>query len=252
MSDTITRDEMLLNSIANHENSGLTPITREEQYLSYISGETNLYPITPITRKERFLAKIAQNGIGGGSGGGGDEMTELDAVIEGSCTEVKLLKATRIKDYGLAYCGLLENIEMPMVTEIGTYAFYKCANLASVSLPSGLTNLSAGVFYDCTNLAEISLHNGITSIGKYAFTNCSKIKSITFPSSLTTISDAAFQGSTALLTVTFKGTPTSISSRAFNGLSNIKTINVPWAEGAVASAPWGATKATINYNYTGG
>jgi hypothetical protein len=26
---------------------------------------------------------------------------------------------------------------------------------------------------------------------------------------------------------------------------------VPWAEGAVANAPWGATNATINYNYTG-
>jgi hypothetical protein len=38
---------------------------------------------------------------------------------------------------------------------------------------------------------------------------------------------------------------------AFSGCANITTINVPWAEGAVENAPWGATNATINYNYTG-
>lgn len=35
--------------------------------------------------------------------------------------------------------------------------------------------------------------------------------------------------------------------------NNIRlTRGVPWAEGAVTNAPWGATNATINYNYTGG
>lgn len=51
--------------------------------------------------------------------------------------------------------------------------------------------------------------------------------------------------------MTFKGTPSSINSNAFNSCINLLTINVPWAEGAVANAPWGATNATINYNYTG-
>ena len=37
----------------------------------------------------------------------------------------------------------------------------------------------------------------------------------------------------------------------FQGCTNLKTINVPWVSGAVANAPWGATNATINYNYTG-
>lgn len=51
--------------------------------------------------------------------------------------------------------------------------------------------------------------------------------------------------------MTFEGKPTRIDSNAFYNCSNLKTINVPWAEGEVANAPWGATKATINYNYTG-
>jgi hypothetical protein len=52
--------------------------------------------------------------------------------------------------------------------------------------------------------------------------------------------------------LTFKGTPTSIDSTAFKNCTNLTTINVPWAQGAVSGSPWGATGATINYNYTGG
>lgn len=229
MSDTITRDEMLLNSIANHENSGLTPITREEQYLSYISGETNLYPITPITRKERFLAKIAQNGIGGGSGGGGDESPSLDDYAESGLTEIKLLKATKIRDFAFYFDGILQNIEMPNVVKIGMQSFQDCRNLVLTSLPNGLTNIGTQAFANCTKLALTSFPNSITGIAKGAFYSCKGLSAITF-----------------------KGTPTSIGNTAFSSCANLKTINVPWAEGAVASAPWGATKATINYNYTGG
>ena len=43
-----------------------------------------------------------------------------------------------------------------------------------------------------------------------------------------------------------------VDAKILFGCTNLTTINVPWAEGAVAGAPWGATNATINYNYTGG
>ena len=44
----------------------------------------------------------------------------------------------------------------------------------------------------------------------------------------------------------------TIASTTFTSCANLTTINVPWAEaeGEVANAPWGATNATINYNYT--
>lgn len=70
------------------------------------------------------------------------------------------------------------------------------------------------------------------------------------PSGIKTIGNEALYGCTGLTTLTFKGTPTTIASGAFYGCTNLTTINVPWAEGEVANAPWGATNATINYNYT--
>lgn len=69
MSDAITRKESLLKSIADGTSSSLKPITREEQYLAYIAGESNSFPTTPITREEAFLDKIAKSGAGNGGSG---------------------------------------------------------------------------------------------------------------------------------------------------------------------------------------
>ena len=114
------------------------------------------------------------------------------------------------------------------LTSIGDYAFYYYSKLVSISLPNGLTKIGSNAFYFCSKLALTSLPAGLTSIGGSAFYNCSALQEITFNSK------------------------PSINSTAFKNCYQLLTINVPWAEGEVANAPWGATNATINYNYTGG
>lgn len=42
------------------------PITRKDQYLSYLTGNTDYYPTDPITREEKYLFYLCENGIGGG------------------------------------------------------------------------------------------------------------------------------------------------------------------------------------------
>ena len=44
------------------------PITRKEQYYSYMAGESSYLP-EPITREEQYLYYLCVNGAGGGSGG---------------------------------------------------------------------------------------------------------------------------------------------------------------------------------------
>ena len=106
-------------------------------------------------------------------------------------------------------------------------------------------------FYYCTNLALTSLPSGITSIGNRVFTECTSLALTTLPSGITSIGDYAFAGCSSLVSLTFEGTPENIGASAFAGCNNLTTINVPWAEGAVANAPWGAENATINYGHTG-
>lgn len=139
------------------------------------------------------------------------------------------------------------------VKKIGAYAFSSCTNLALTSLPDGITSINMCAFQNCTNFALTSLPDSITTIGNQAFQNCKNIAITSIPSSIRSIGYNTFSGCEKLTELTFKGKPTvSIHGGAFNGCTNITTINVPWAEGEVANAPWGATNATINYNYTGG
>lgn len=100
------------------------------------------------------------------------------------------------------------------------------AQLENIQLPTNIAKIRDSAFSNCTNLVLTELPESLTEIGEYAFSSCSNLNSLTF-----------------------KGTPQSIKSNAFQNCRNLKTINVPWSEGEVANAPWGATNATINYNY---
>ena len=123
-------------------------------------------------------------------------------------------------------------------------------SLISITFPSGINKIGNYAFANCSNLELTSLPESITEIDDYAFYSCSNLSLTSLPESITTIGNSAFNGCTGLTSITFKGTPTVIDSTAFKNCTNLTTINVPWAEGAVANAPWGATNATINYNYT--
>ncbi len=182
---------------------------------------------------------------------------------------------TIISDYTFYNYASLESMTLPnSIARIGKYAFYNCKGLTLTSLPNNLTNIGNQAFYNCAGLALTSLPYGLSSIGTYAFSgctdlaltslpegiavvdskvfyNCTGLTSMTLPSSITNVANNAFEKCTGLTTVTFKAKPVAIGSTAFNSCTNLTTINVPWAEGTIANAPWGATNATINYNYTG-
>jgi hypothetical protein len=125
------------------------------------------------------------------------------------------------------------------------------ASLEEASIPEGVTEITNFAFEKCSNLRRVFIPEGVTLISGNAFTRCTNLEHVSFPESLVEINAYVFYGCENLRSVTFKGTPTSMVSGVFIGCKNITTINVPWAEGAVANAPWGATNATINYNYVG-
>jgi hypothetical protein len=93
-----------------------------------------------------------------------------------------------------------------------------------------------------------AIPEGVTSIEVQAFAGCAEITVNSIPQGVKTIGNMAFANCTGITELTFKGTPTSICSNSFQGCTNLLNIYVPWAEGEVANAPWGATNATIHYN----
>ena len=183
-------------------------------------------------------------------------LTQIGDYAFNGCTKLALNEfptgLTTIGDYVFENCTGITATSLPdALTKIGICLFNSCSNLALTHLPSGVTKIGGYAFYGCTNLTITELPSGLTQIGDYAFRNCTNIVITELPSGTDTIGSGAFQSCTALTSITFKSKPRVMSSTAFNNCTNITTINVPWAEGAVSGAPWGATNATINYNYTG-
>lgn len=161
-------------------------------------------------------------------------------------------RGTIVPEYAFAYLAELISVDMPdNVIAIGDNGFYRCPKLQLTSLPPGITSLGDYAFSDCSKLALTSLPSGITSIGDYAFRNCTSLASITLPPALATIGDYAFANCTGLETVKFTGTVSAIPNAVFSGCTKLSTIYVPWSQGQVANAPWGASNATIIYDYTG-
>lgn len=158
---------------------------------------------------------------------------------------------TSLGDYAFADCSMLTLTSLPSgITSLGDYVFRDCPRLALTSLPSGITSLPTAAFQYCPKLALTALPSGLTSIGAYAFKQGTGLASITLPPALTTIGDFAFANCTGLETVKFTSTVSSIPGGVFSGCPKLSTIYVPWSQGQVANAPWGASKATIIYDYT--
>ena len=196
-----------------------------------------------------------------------------ESYFEGGKDYVSLPTITKLKAYAFAGDDVMKSFYAPNVVTIGTNAFYAATSLMNVYLPKASGSLPQSAFASCKSLESIDVPSGIKRIEIYAFKGCVSLKSVvwpdslekiyqqsfdgcnslvetTFPSSLISIGYLAFQSCTSLKRVTFLGTPSSIDEKAFYNCPALKDIYVPWSEGAVANAPWGATNAVVHYNQT--
>ena len=107
---------------------------------------------------------------------------------------------------------------------IGT-SEYSGSTCKVVILPSTITQINSKAFYQNTNLSTIVIPEGVQIISALAFGYCTNLKCVRLPSTINTIGSIAFMGAT-----------------------NINHIYVPWSEGKIADAPWGADNATVHYN----
>lgn len=156
----------------------------------------------------------------------------------------------RIWDRALSYKEVLGASILPDTdVEAAVMGVMFNKNIEELEIPGDkMSIIAASAFANCQQLVLTEIPEGIVQINNYAFQNCFNISDLTLPVSLKVLNGNAFINCAGLTRVTFKSEPTTLGS-AFNSCSKLTTINVPWAEGAVSGAPWGATNATINYNY---
>ncbi len=148
------------------------------------------------------------------------------------------------------------------VTNIGTYAFYNCGGISSITIPDSVTSIGDYAFEGCERLTSISISSGVTSIGAEAFSSCGRLEKINVsnnnsfycdidgvlfnkekteileypsgktessyvvPDSVKSIGVQIFNGCTSLTSITIGDGVTSIGDRTFSFCSNVKSVTI--------------------------
>lgn len=121
--------------------------------------------------------------------------------------------------------------------------FYRCGNLRSLVLNSGVTKLYLS-FKSCSSLESISLPSTLEHIGQVKlyenagdvlviadywgiFSYCTSLKSISLPQSLKSLSVSTFSGCESLESIELPESLTAICLATFEGCTNLRTVNIP-------------------------
>ena len=122
----------------------------------------------------------------------------------------------------------LKEVTITDCSEINSFAFYNCNNIAKIELPKNITKIGYKAFYGCNNLTTINLPNSIKQIGEGAFRYCSGLKSITIPSNLKTIEKEVFANCKNLTNIVIPKSVNSIEIGAFTGCEKLEKIILPF------------------------
>lgn len=128
----------------------------------------------------------------------------------------------------LAYRDSLRSVIVDEgITSLGDYAFYKCAVLSDVTLPSSLKTIGDGAFNACFCLSLLKLPDGLESLGACVFKDCLCLQEMVVPCGITEIRYELFARCYVLKSCTFLGPVTFLERFAFDHCRALQHIELP-------------------------
>jgi hypothetical protein len=108
---------------------------------------------------------------------------------------------------------------------IGSYAFWGCSKLKSISIPSGVISLNNSAFKRCYSLQEVIFDeiSELNQIPQYAFAYCNNLSTIILPYSVDTICAYAFYNCKSLGEFRFPEYLKYIKNNTFENCTSIYT-----------------------------
>jgi BspA type Leucine rich repeat region (6 copies) len=80
--------------------------------------------------------------------------------------------------------------------------FLQCTNLATIIIPSSVTNIGDNTFDGCSSLTNVTFSTNLSNIGKEAFYSCTALPQITIPQNVFAIGLNAFQWCDKMTSIT--------------------------------------------------
>lgn len=119
--------------------------------------------------------------------------------------------------------------------------------LEKVYLPDGITNLHS-TFYNCSKLTTLEANLETVINLNRTFYNCKSLSKVPYMPNLEIVDKYSFYGCINLLQLNIYKKLTTFAEDALSNCTNLTDIYVPWSEGEVTGAPWGASNAIVHYN----
>ncbi len=133
-----------------------------------------------------------------------------------------------IEEYAFYECQNIASISIPMgVTSIGDYAFYCCFDLTSISIPDSVTSIGNSAFFECSFLSSITIPDSVTCIGNSAFFDCQSLPFFDMPKGVKSIGESAFEHCLGLTSIEIPDGVTHIGDHAFRSCIALTTITIP-------------------------
>ena len=140
----------------------------------------------------------------------------LNQLYNDAITKVEIGANVSIGDYAFCRCYNMKSITLPNnLTSIGNYAFQHTYSIYCFTVPSGVGSVGNGWLNYAYALKNIALPKSLTVIGTSQCSYCGGLREFTIPDNITTINTSFFGMCYGLTTITIPDSVTTIGSQAF-------------------------------------
>ncbi len=131
-----------------------------------------------------------------------------------------------IGEYAFAGCCDAESLSIGSgLSEISSYAFQNLNRVKTLVIPDNIKTIAPGAFHN-TGASEIIISDGVRMIGRSAFYLCENAEVITLGNSVETIGQMAFSQCKKLKTLVIPDSVTSIGVEAFKNCNSLSVLTL--------------------------
>ncbi len=120
-------------------------------------------------------------------------------------------------------CAVLEAVRIPScIKVIDQGAFSYCKSLKEAVLPDGIKSISDRAFFACVSITELFVPDGVESIGEEAFCVCKNLMNVSLPEGIKIIKQKAFASCHKLLLLNIPESIATVEKHAFKDSEKLK------------------------------